>query len=183
MPTTNNTPPTDANLVDTTGLGYDKLEGIFIRFGPHWKNLTVNKLLDVAYSQNLLDLDDLFSDGSTRTQLKSTVIKRIRKQLIEFVSIHATSTPDKTKIAHIINELFFHTKYTRTVSFPVRTVQELADGLTAALALGHTYMDLFVDKDESSLDILFILFYSSCSFRKSNSSSTHRISGESHALQ
>ena len=60
MPTTNNTPPTDANLVDTTGLGYDKLEGIFIRFGPHWKNLTVNKLLDVAYSQNLPDLDELF---------------------------------------------------------------------------------------------------------------------------
>jgi len=34
--------------------------GIFFRFGAHWKNLTVHKSLDVAYSQNLLDLDDLF---------------------------------------------------------------------------------------------------------------------------
>jgi len=145
MPTAS--PPTDVDgdSVDTTGLGFDKIDGIFIRFGPHWKNLTVNKLLDVAYSQYLSNLDELFSDGSSRTQLKSTVIKLIRKQLVEFISIRATSTPDKTKIAPIINELFFNTKSPRHASFPVRTVQELAASLTAAVALGHTTMDLFVD--------------------------------------
>ena len=86
MPTAS--PPTDVDgdSVDTTGLGFDKIDGIFIRFGPHWKNLTVNKLLDVAYSQYLPNLDELFSDGSSGTQLKSTVIKLIRKQLVEFIS-------------------------------------------------------------------------------------------------
>ena len=120
MPT-DDSPPLDADgdSVDTTGLGFDKIDGIFIRFGPHWKNLTVNKLLDVAYSQNLPDLDELFSDGNSRTQLKSSVIKLIRKQLVAFVSIRATSTPDKTKIAPIINELFFNTKSPRGVSFPI----------------------------------------------------------------
>ena len=90
MPSTN-VPPTDAESVDTTGLGFDKVEGFFIRFGPHWKNLTVHKSLYVAYSQNLPDLDDLFSDGSSRTELKSNVIKLIRKQLVDCISIRATS--------------------------------------------------------------------------------------------
>ena len=58
-------PPRDADSVDTTGLGFDKLDGVFIRFGPHWKNLTIHKSMDVAYSQNLPDLDNLFSDGSS----------------------------------------------------------------------------------------------------------------------
>jgi len=90
MPSTD-IPPTDAKSVDTTGLGFVKLEGVFIRFGPHWKNLTVHKSLYVAYSQNLPDLDDLFSDGSSRTELKSNVIKLIRKQLVDCISIRATS--------------------------------------------------------------------------------------------
>ena len=97
----------DAESVDTTGLGFDKLDAIFVRFGTHWKNLTVAKLFDVAYAQNLPDLDDLFRDGATRTQLNSDVIKRIRKQLIAIVTPRATSTPDKTKIAPIINAFFF----------------------------------------------------------------------------
>ena len=147
MPTADAAPPkdVDGDSVNTTGLGFDKIDGIFIRFGPHWKNLAVNKLLNIAYSQNLPDLDELFSDGSSRTQLKPTAIKLIRKQLVEFVSIRATTTPDKTKIAPIINELFFKTKSPRGVSFPVQTVQELVDSLTAAVALvvvqiyHHTY--------------------------------------------
>ena len=86
------------------------------------------------------------SDGPTRTQLKSDVIQRIRKQLIKFVTIQAKSTPDKTKIATIINELFFYTHASRGgVSIPVRTVQELADGMTAALAQNHWYVDLYID--------------------------------------
>ena len=127
MPAATTAPPTDADndSVNTTGLGFDKIDGIFIRFGPHWKNLTVIKLLDVAYSQNLPDLDGLFSDGSSRTQLKSSVIKLIRKQLVAFIGNRATSTLDKTKIAPIINELFFNTKSPRGISFPVRTVQEI----------------------------------------------------------
>ena len=83
----------DNDSIDTTGLGFDKLYGILVRFGAHWKNLTVHKLFDVAYSQNLPDLDDLSSDGTTRTQLKRDVIERIRKQIIKFVTIRATSTP------------------------------------------------------------------------------------------
>ena len=125
--------------MDTTGLVFDKLVGIFFRFGAHWKNLTVQKSLDVAYSQNLPDLDDLFSDES-RTQSKSAVIKLIRKQVVEVVTPQATSTPDKTKIAPILNDLFFYTKAIRG-----RTVQELADSLSAYLALGHPTLDLFID--------------------------------------
>ena len=49
MPTADNT-PAEGDSVDTTVLGFDTLEGVFIRFGPHWKNLTVHKSLDVAYS-------------------------------------------------------------------------------------------------------------------------------------
>ena len=135
----------DAESVDTTGLGFDKLDGILVRFGAHWKNLTVHKLFDVAYSQNLPDLNNLFSDGATRTQLKPDVIKRIRKQFLEIATIRATSTPDKTKIAPIINELFFYTKASRGVTIPIRTVQELADGLTSALDQGHASMDLYID--------------------------------------
>ena len=66
---------TDKQSIDTTSLGFDQLDGILVQFGAHWKNLTIHKNFDVAYSQNLLDLDDLFSDGTTRTQLKSDVIK------------------------------------------------------------------------------------------------------------
>ena len=44
-----------------------------------------------------------------------------------------------------MNELFFNTKSTRGVSFPVQTVQEFADGLMAAVTLGHICMDLFID--------------------------------------
>ena len=135
----------DAKSVDTTGLGFDKLDGLFVHFGSHWKNLTVHKLFDVAYSQNLLNLDDLFSDGATQTQLKSDVIKPIRKQLLEIVTIRATSTPDKRKIAPIINALLFYTKASRGVSIPIRTVQELADGMSAALEQSHRSMDLYID--------------------------------------
>ena len=103
-------PSNDDESVDSSGLGFDKLDGIFIRFGSHWNNLTVHKLFDVAYSQNLPDLDDLFSDGAARTQLKSDVIKKIRKQIIVFVSEGATSTTDKTKISPIFNELSFYTR-------------------------------------------------------------------------
>ena len=130
--------------MDTTGLVFDKLVGIFFRFGAHWKNLTVHRLLDVAYSQHLPDLDALFSD-ETRTQLKSSGIKIIRKQLVELVATRATSTPDKTKIAPILNKLFFYTKAARGVSIPVRTVQKLADGMSESVSLGYSFMDLFVD--------------------------------------
>ena len=60
----------DNNSIDTTGLGFDTLDGLCIRFGEHWKNNTVHTFFDVAYSQNLLNLDDLFSDGAAWTQLK-----------------------------------------------------------------------------------------------------------------
>jgi len=93
----------DNKSIDTTDLGFDKLDGICVRFRAHWKNLTVHKLFDVPYLQNLPDLDNLFSDRTARIQLKLDVIKKIRKQIITFVSEHATSTPDKTKIAPIIN--------------------------------------------------------------------------------
>ena len=100
--------------------------------------------MDVAYSQNLPDLAALFSDVS-RTQLKPTVIKLIRQQVVEVVTPRATSTPNKTKIAPILNELFFYTRAARGVSIPVRTVQELADSLSASLSLGHLTLDLFLD--------------------------------------
>ena len=113
-------PSNDDESVDSSGLGFDKLDGIFVRFGAHWKNLTVHELFDVAYSQNLPDLDDLFSDRATWTQLKSDVIKTMRKQIAAFVSEGATSTPDKTKIAPIFNELSFYTRGVRRVSLSYR---------------------------------------------------------------
>ena len=65
----NNMPTADADAesVNTIGLGFDKLYAIFVHFGAPWKNLTVAKLFDVAYAQNLPDLDDLFRDGATQT--------------------------------------------------------------------------------------------------------------------
>ena len=51
----------------------------------------------------------------------------------------------KTKIAPILNELFFYTKVNRGVSIPIRTVQELADVMTVALEQSHRYLDLYID--------------------------------------
>ena len=61
----------------------------------------------MAYSQNLLNHDDLFRDGATRTHLNSDVIKLIRRHLIELVTIrgrtsfskHATTLAINTNIA------------------------------------------------------------------------------------
>jgi len=142
------------------------LDGIFIRFGAHWKNLAVHRSLDVAYSQNLPDLAALFSDES-RTQLKSSVIKLTWKQIVEVVTPRATSTPDKTKIAPILNELFFYTRTIRGVSIPVRTVQELADRLTATLALGHPTLDLFIDTGRLHFIEIRIILMTSSSIRRS----------------
>jgi hypothetical protein len=58
--------------------------------------------LNVTYKETLTELDDIFQDSTTKTDLKPNAVDTITKKIIKSIETYATDTTDKNKVRTVI---------------------------------------------------------------------------------